>query len=153
MDNFSQFYGFTKKSVNLTVGQFLHVRIFKLLRWKYESDRSICTTFWELQYLWDRTIQLMCRMMLPFVSVGRHDPKKACKHKFVGYLRLAKTFFVPLKFKCHFHWSHLFWKYEKRSWSLFPQRGSQNSQITTSSSLGSYNPIGVLHDAPFCFYG
>ena len=46
---------------------------------------------------WDRTIQLICRMMLAFISVGRHDPKKLAR-KLVGYLpvRLQKK-----RFSCH----------------------------------------------------
>ena len=140
MDDFSQFYGLTKKSVILTVGQFLHARIFGLHVRRFENYNNF----------WDRTIQLICRMMLAFISVGRHGTKKLAS-KLVGYLRLQKKILVPPNFKCHFLWSHLFWTSVKRCGSLLPQRASQNSQITTSSSLGSYNPIGALHDAPFYF--
>ena len=69
-------------------------------------------------------------------------------------IRLEKTkIFVSLNVKCHIHWNHLFWKSVKRCGSLLPQRGSQNLQIITRSSLGSCNPIGALHDAPFYFWG
>ena len=49
-----------------------------------------------------RKIRLRPRMMLPFISVDRYDPKEHCKHT-CKVLMTSRNFFTTLKAKHHVH--------------------------------------------------